>query len=92
MKLDRDVFRIKEDEAGNLKRLGKMYAAMEPASASKILRELDDAVVVKTLTLMKEPETALILESFSKLGDAETKLAASLAENLRVVPSNKTSK
>src|SRR5690349_11264393 len=80
--VDQDVFRIKDNEAGNLKKLAKMYAAMEPASAAKILRELDDAIVVKTLTLMKEPETALVLESFSKLGEAETKRAAALAENL----------
>src|SRR5262245_15365247 len=64
--VDQDLFRIKENEAANLKKLAKMYAAMEPASAAKILRELDDVIVVKTLSLMKEPETALVLESFSK--------------------------
>lgn len=90
--VDRDVFRIKEDEAGNLKKLAKMYASMEPASAARILRELDDVIIVKTLTLMKEPETALVLESFSKLGVAETKRAAVLAENLRAAASNKSSK
>jgi flagellar motility protein MotE (MotC chaperone) len=89
--VDRDVFRIKEDEAGNLKRLAKMYASMEPASAAKILRELDDVIIVKTLTLMKEPETALVLESFSRLGETETKRAAALAENLRAGGSNKSS-
>ena len=88
--VDRDVFRIKADEAGNLKKLAKMYASMEPASAARILRELDDVVVVKTLTLMKEPEIAFILESFSKLGAAETKRAAALTENLRAASSNKT--
>ena len=89
--VDRDVFRIKEDETGNLKRLAKMYASMEPASAAKILRELDDVIVVKTLTLMKEPETALVLEAFSKLGEAETKRAAALADNLRSAAPNKPS-
>jgi len=90
-KVDRDVFRIKEDEAGNLKKLAKMYALMEPPSAAKILRELDDVVVVKILTLMKEPETAAILESFSRLGEVETKRAAGLSENLRAAASNKIS-
>lgn len=87
--VDRDVFRIKEDEAGNLKKLAKMYAAMEPASAARILRELDDAVIVKSLALMKEPEAALVLEAFSKLGDAQTQRAAALAEHLRAAVSNK---
>lgn len=81
--VDREVFRIKEDEAGNLKRLSKMYAAMEPAGAAKILRELDDVIIVKILSLMKEPETALILDSFVRFGDAETKRAAGISESLR---------
>jgi len=88
--VDRDVFRIKEDEVGNLKKLAKMYAAMEPAGAAKILRELDDVIVVKILTLMKEPETAVILESFARLGDAETKRAAGFSESLRSTVSTKT--
>jgi flagellar motility protein MotE (MotC chaperone) len=88
--VDRDVFRIKEDEAGNLKKLAKMYAAMEPAGAAKILRELDDVIVVKILTLMKEPETAVILESLARLGGAETKRAAGISESLRSAASTKT--
>jgi len=88
--VDRDVFRIKEDEAGNLKKLAKMYAAMEPTGAAKILRELDDVIVVKILTLMKEPETAVILESFARLGDAETRRAAGFSESLRSAASTKT--
>jgi flagellar motility protein MotE (MotC chaperone) len=88
--VDRDVFRIKEDEAGNLKKLSKMYAAMEPASAARILRELDDVIIVKILGLMKEPETALILESFARLGDLETRRAAGVSENLRSAASAKT--
>lgn len=90
MKVDRDVLRIKEDEAGNLKKLAKMYATMEPAGAAKIMRELDDVVVVKILTLMKDPEVALVLESFARMGDAETKRAAQLSENLRAAASTKT--
>lgn len=90
LKVDRDVLRIKEDEAGNLKKLAKMYATMEPVGAARILRELDDVVVVKILTLMKEPETALVLESFARMGDAETKRAAQLSENLRAAATTKT--
>jgi flagellar motility protein MotE (MotC chaperone) len=81
--VDRDLFRIKDEEAGNLKKLAKMYSTMEPASAARILRELDDVIVVKILTLVKEPEAALILESLSRLGEAETKRAAAISEDLR---------
>ena len=87
--VDRDVFRIKEEEAGNLKRLAKMYAAMEPAGAARILRELDDVVLVKLLTLMKEPEAAPVLEAFARLGEVETKRAALISEHLRSNASGK---
>jgi flagellar motility protein MotE (MotC chaperone) len=89
--VDKNLFRIKEDEAGNLKKLAKMYTAMEPASAARILRELDDTIVVKILTLVKEPETALILEALSRMGEAETKRAAAMSENLRSAISPKPS-
>jgi flagellar motility protein MotE (MotC chaperone) len=89
--VDRDVFRIKEEEAGNLKKLAKMYSAMDPASAARILRELDDAIVVKILTLVKEPETALILQSLARMGEAETRRAAGISEHLRANTSAKPS-
>lgn len=87
--VDRNVIQIKDDESANLKRLAKMYATMEPAGAARILREIDDAVVVKTLTLMKEPETAAILDALARLGEPETKRAATIAESLRVAASAK---
>jgi flagellar motility protein MotE (MotC chaperone) len=89
--VDRNVIQIKADEAGNLKRLSKMYAAMEPPGAARILREVEDSVVVKVMTLMKEPETAQILEALARMGDAETKRAAGIAETLRVAISAKAS-
>lgn len=89
-KVDRDVTQIKDDEAGNLKKLAKMYASMEPAGAAKIMRELDDVVVVKILTLMKEAEKGLVLESFSRMGADETKRAAGLSESLRAAAATKT--
>ena len=89
--VDRDVYRIKEDEAINLKKLAKIYNTMEPAGAAKILRELDDVIVVKILGLMKEAETGLILEAMARLGEPETKRAATLSENLRAATPNKPS-
>jgi flagellar motility protein MotE (MotC chaperone) len=82
--VSRDFLRIKEDEAVNLKKLARMYATMEPASAARIMRELDDTVVVKIMTLMKEGESAPILDTLSKMGEAETRRAAKISENLRL--------
>ena len=87
--VNRETLRIKEDEVGNLKRLGKLYSTMEPASAAKIMRELDDSVVVKILTLMKDADVALILDGFAKMGDVETKRAARISENLRLAVGQK---
>jgi len=87
--VDRSIIQIKADETGNLKRLAKMYGAMEPDGAARILREIDDSVIVKVFTLMKEAETAVILEAFARLGDAETKRAATVAESLRIAANAK---
>lgn len=87
--VDRNVIQIKDDEVANLKRLAKMYSTMEPPGAARILKEIDDSVIVKVLTLMKEPETAAILDAFARMGDPETKRAATLAETLRIAASTK---
>lgn len=87
--VDRSVLQIKEDEAANLKRLAKMYSAMDPGGAARILREIDDAVIVKILTLIKEAETAAILDALARLGEPETKRAATLAEHLRIAANAK---
>jgi flagellar motility protein MotE (MotC chaperone) len=89
-KVDRDVTNIKEDEADNLKKLAKMYASMEPAGAARILRELDDVVVVKILKLMKETEKGLVLDAFARIGTDETKRAAMLSEALRATSAKTT--
>lgn len=87
--VDRNVIQIKDDEVANLKRLAKMYSTMEPPGAARILKEIDDSVVVKVLTLMKEPETAAILDAFARMGEPETKRAATIAETLRIAAGNK---
>jgi flagellar motility protein MotE (MotC chaperone) len=88
---DRDLVRLKEDEAGNLKRLAKMYALMDPASAAHIMKEMDDGVLVKIMLLMKEEQSAPVLDALAKLGSDETKRAARISETLRLaVPIRKT--
>ncbi len=81
---DQQVVRVQEEEVANLKKLAKTYAAMEPASAVVILRELNDDNLVKILVFMKETETALILETLAKKGDPDAKRAANLSEKLRL--------
>jgi len=86
---DQSVIRIKEEEAPNLKRLAKLYMTMTPEGASAIFRELDDEVVVKLLTFMKEDQSAPLLEAMAQQGEEQAKRAASLAEAMRKTTSEK---
>lgn len=85
--IDRDIVRIKEDESANIKRLAKMYSGMEAAGAAKIFREMDDRLVVKVMSLMKDDQTAPILEALAKADTAGAKRAAELSDRLRLVQS-----
>ena len=76
---DQTVIRIKEEETPNLKKLVKMYMTMSPEGASAIFRELDDEVIVKLLVLMKEDQSAPLLEAMTRQGEEQAKRAASLA-------------
>ncbi len=81
---EKSLTKVKGDEVGNLKRLAKMYSTMTPDGAAKIFRELDDDSVGKILLLMKEAESAAVLEAMAKQGAPEAKRAAGLSERLRV--------
>jgi flagellar motility protein MotE (MotC chaperone) len=80
---DQTIVRIKEEETPNLKKLAKLYMSMSAEGASAIFRELDDQVVVKLLTVMKEDQSAPLLEAMTRQGEEQAKRAASLAEALR---------
>ena len=64
--LDATVSRVADEEAVNLKKLAKIYATMSPVGAARILKEMDDAQIVTILALMKEAESAPILEGFGQ--------------------------
>lgn len=82
--LDQTFVRVQEEETANLKKLAKVYSGMTPEGAASILKQLDETTIVKILVFMKEEQTAPILETLAKLGDAEAKLAASISERLRL--------
>lgn len=80
---DQNIIRVREEEVPNLKKLAKMYTAMSPEGASAIMRELDDMVVVKVMSFMKEDQSAPLLDAMATAGEAQAKRAASIAEALR---------
>jgi flagellar motility protein MotE (MotC chaperone) len=82
--LDATVSRVTEEEAVNLKKLAKVYATMSPAGATRILKEMEDDQVVKILTLMKDAESAPILEGFGQGDKQDAKRAALISNRLRL--------
>jgi flagellar motility protein MotE (MotC chaperone) len=83
--LDATVTRVTDEEVTNLKKLAKIYGTMSPTGSARILKEMDDEQVVKILALMKEAETAPILENLSQGDKQEAKRAAVLSNRLRLI-------
>lgn len=87
--IDRQIIRIQEDEAANVKRLAKTYASMEPTSVAKVLAELDEKLVVKIMSQMKDDQNAAILDALAKTDAQGARLAAGISDKLRLVPVGK---
>ena len=81
--VEANIVRIHAEEAANIKKLARTYAAMSPEGAAPILKEMEEGTLTKLLAVMKETETAPILEAMSKLGADEAKRVAKITEQLR---------
>jgi flagellar motility protein MotE (MotC chaperone) len=82
--LDSTVTRVSQQEAVNLKKLAKVYATMSPEGAARILKEMDDDQIVRILALMKESESAPVIESIAQGNTVEAKRAAMISNRLRL--------
>ncbi len=86
--MDERVIAIGADEAKNLRTLAQTYATLSPHAAVTILREMDDATVVKILSLMKADIVGPIFEEMAKPNggdDALARRAATLSEKIRLM-------
>lgn len=87
------VVEISADEMKNLRTLSQTYSAITPKAAVAIMREMDDATVVKILSLMKPDVVSPIFDEMSRTADASgslAKRAANLSERLRLMKSAKS--
>jgi flagellar motility protein MotE (MotC chaperone) len=82
--IEASITRVGEEEAVNLKKLAKVYTAMTPENAARILREMDDDQIVKILALMKETDSAPVLELIGQGAKDQPKRAALLTNRLRL--------
>ena len=87
---DRNTVQIKADEQTNLKKQAKIYLNMSPEAASQVLAEMEDEAVVKILGLMKEEESATILEGLLRRSPDGAKKVAAISAQLRKVLVEKT--
>lgn len=81
---DQSVLKVREEEALNLKKLAKLYSAMDPLNAAPVLKQLDDSTLIKIFMYMKDTVTSPLLETMSKGGEAEAKRVALISEKLRL--------
>lgn len=81
-----EMVQFEAEETKNLKTLAKTYSELTPKAAVGIMRQMDEAVVVKILHLMKSDVVSPILQEMGASADPElTKQAAQLTERLRLV-------
>ena len=88
------VIEIKADEVKNIRMLAQTYTNLPPKAAVAILREMDDAMIVKILSMMKPDVVAPIFEEMSRTaghdGTPLARRAAALSDRIRLVRSTKT--
>jgi Mg/Co/Ni transporter MgtE (contains CBS domain) len=80
---DKNVLRIQEQEADNLKRQAKVFANMSSDAVAALISEMAEDEAVKILYLMKNDDVSAILETLSRMGKVESRRAASITEKIR---------
>lgn len=88
------VIEINADELKNIRTLAQTYTNLTPKAAVAIIREMDDLMVVKILSMMKPDVVAPIFEEMSRTAGTDgtplAKRAAHLSDQLRLIKSTKT--
>jgi flagellar motility protein MotE (MotC chaperone) len=87
------VIEINTDELKNVRSLAQTYTNLTPAAAVAIIKEMEDSMVVKILSLMKPDVVAPIFEQMSRTATPDGTLAhraAVLSDRLRLMKSTKT--
>jgi flagellar motility protein MotE (MotC chaperone) len=85
---DSNVVRVLQEEMANLKKLARTYAGMSPEGAAIIFKQMDEMTLLRVLSIMKESETAPILEAMAKQSEADARRVAAISERLRVMMPN----
>lgn len=90
--LSASIVEMQEAEAKNLKSLSATYSAIAAPAAVSVLMEMDEAMAVKILSLMKPDKVGAIFQEMarSRTGDGNlSKRAAQLSDKLRMLKAKK---
>jgi flagellar motility protein MotE (MotC chaperone) len=90
--LDASIAEVKLAQQSNLRRLAEMYAKMEPASASILLREMERKHAASILNLTTERAAAAIMDATIQAGGTNAAVVAEWANIIRTMRIEKMSK
>lgn len=82
---DKNVVRLKDQEAENIRHQAKIVAGMTSEGAATMLYQMPKDQMVRVLFTLKPDAAALILDALSKMGSSQAKRAAEAADQLRLV-------
>ena len=85
--LSDEIMIVRRNEINNLRNLATSYSNISPAAAVAIFEEMEDALVIKILSLMKPDVVAEIFEELARNSadnPAKVRKAAQLSEELRL--------
>ncbi len=75
---------VTQQEGEILRRQAKVFAAMTPDDAVRVLQEMPDDRIIRLLMFMSEEEMAKLLAALAKPGPENARRAALLSERLRL--------
>lgn len=83
-----NITEMEESEKRNLRKLAKVYSAMDPDQAAPILARLDDDTIANILIRMKERQAAKLLGSFGAQNAESKQRAALISKKIRTMTLN----
>jgi len=87
--LESRIFAIKAEQQANYRRLADMYAKMDPALASNLLREGDRKHAAAILGMMADRATAAVMDATVQTGGTNIAAAAEWVETMRTLTVDK---
>ena len=87
--IEQRIVAIEDDEMPNLKVLSNTYSTMPPTAAVAVIREMDENMAVKLISMMKNDKMSAILAEMGKAQDRPgedpmAKRAARISDKLRL--------